>query len=390
MKYKFANHVSNMNISAIREIFKVLGKPGMISFAGGAPAPEVLPLDIINKLNSIIIEKYGTTVLQYNVTEGFVPLRQALSNYLNTTRGFDLSANEVFVSTGAQNAIDAVSRLFIDVGDKIIVESPTFLASIKTFRVSSPAILSVSVDEEGINLIELETLLKQNKIKFLYTIPNFQNPSGYTMSLDRRQQLVELAKRYELLIIEDDPYYELRYYGSNLPTLRSLLPDQVIYIGSLSKIFAPGMRLGYYIAPDQIAEKITSVRQGIDVHANIYAQALASEYISGGYLETQLQLIRNLYRVRLELMLSELNQKLSNKEIKISQPLGGMFVWLSNISQDTVELYNQAIKQNVAFVPGKYFFVNESPNNHSLRLNFTNVNEENIIKGIDILSKILK
>ncbi|MCB0334919.1 MAG: PLP-dependent aminotransferase family protein, partial [Bdellovibrionales bacterium] len=300
-----AERTASMDPSAIRELFKVLGTPGMISLAGGAPAPDCLPLNELKTLHQELVEEYGYSLLQYGITEGFLPLREQLALHLRD-RGINVPANSIFVSTGAQTAIDAAGKILINKGDAIALESPTFLASIKTFRAYQPQCFGIPMDAQGIIPDALETILKEQKPKFIYVIPNFQNPSGRTLSMERRLALVQLAKRYETLVIEDDPYYELRYSGEPLPTLYSLLPDQVIYIGSLSKIFAPGMRVGYFLGPEPLTTLMTSSRQAVDVHTNTYAQALATKYFTTGAFAQALPRMLELYRGRRDILLASM------------------------------------------------------------------------------------
>lgn len=385
---KLASRTKRMPMSAIRELFKVMNKPGMISLAGGAPAPEAFPVEVIKELSSKIIDKYGPATFQYGITEGFNPLRKALSEYVKIKK-IDVSEDEVFISTGAQSAINAVAMIMINKGDKIAVESPTFLASLKTFNAYEPEYVSLEMDDEGIIPEIYEEILKNNDIKFTYIIPNFQNPTGKTLSLSRRKQIVEITKKYDAIILEDDPYFELRYIGNNLPSLQSLAPENVIHIGSLSKVFSPGMRLGYFVAPKEISKMMVSAIQGIEVHTNKFAQAIASEYINDGYLDKQLPKIKEIYSSRLNVMLEELKNNLS-KNFVISKPEGGMFVWIQTPKDINIdEVYDKCIEANVAFVPGKYFFVNQDDGLNTIRLNFTNVSEEKIRSGVGEMCVIM-
>lgn len=388
-KSKLADRAQNLNSSAIRELFKTLSIPGMIAMSAGSPAPEAFPIDFIRETNDVVIDKYGSQLFQYGITEGFNPLRKALVKVLKN-RFLDVNWENICVSTGAQNAIDAVGKILINKGDKVGVESPTFLATLKTFRAYEPEFVSIEMDEDGIIPESLEKAIIQDKIKFAYIIPNFQNPSGRTLSLKRRKQIAGIIKSHDTLVLEDDPYFELRYIGEHIPPIRKFAPDNVIYIGSLSKIFCPGMRLGYYIAPGPFAELMTSTRQGVDVHANNYAQALAAEYIDGGHLDSHLPEIIDIYKPRLKLILNELEQNMPGG-FTWSKPDGGMFIWIEGPEGfDANVAYKKGIERKIAFVPGKTFFVDESVGINTMRLNFTNVSEEKIKEGVKKISEGVK
>ncbi len=388
-KSKLADRAQNLDSSAIRELFKTVTIPGIIAMSAGSPAPETFPIDFIRDMNDVVIDKYGSQLFQYGVTEGLNPLRKALVKVLKN-RFIDVNWENVFVSPGAQNAIDAVGKILINKGDKVGTESPTFLTSLKTLRAYEPELVSIEMDEDGIIPESLERAIVQDKIKFAYLIPNFQNPSGRTLSLERRKQVADIIKSHDTIILEDDPYFELRYVGEHTPPIREFAPDNVIYIGSLSKIFCPGMRLGYYIAPGPFAELMTSTRQGVDIHANNYAQALAAEYIEGGHLDSHLPEIIGIYRPRLKLILNELEQNMPDG-FTWSKPDGGMFIWIEGPEGfDANAAYKKGIERKVAFVPGKPFFVDESKGTNTMRLNFTNVNEEQIREGVKRISDVLK
>lgn len=381
-----ARRTHTMSSSAIREIFKVLATPGMLSLAGGIPAPESFPMDIINHLHEVVVEKYGSSIFQYGITEGFPPLREVLVN-LVARKSIKVTSDNICVSTGAQSAIDAAAKVLIDREDIVAIEAPTFLASIKTFKAYEPNFVELPTDDEGIIPDAYEDLLKTKKVKLTYIIPTFQNPTGRSLSLERRKAIAQLAKEYDSLILEDDPYYELRYEGTPHPPIYTFAPEHVIYVGSLSKIFSPGLRLGYYIAPKAISDLMTSVRQGVEVHPNHYGQALASEYL-GKHFDTHLPKILDIYRPRLSAMLNALEAALP-EGFYYSKPEGGMFVWVEGIKGfNASKAYEEGIRQKVAFVPGKYFFVDPSKGEHTLRLNFTTESEDTLKRGIKLLGAI--
>lgn len=385
---KLAKRTLGMQTSAIRKILKVANQQGVISMAGGLPAPETFPTDIIKRLSHKVIDEIGPSIFQYGVTEGNLELRKQLSVYLRQ-KEIKISPDDVNISTGAQGAIDAAAKVIIDPGDFVAVESPTFLAAIKTFKTYQPKLVEIPTDDKGIIPDEIEKIVRKNKVKLLYLIPNFQNPTGYTLSLDRRKKIALIVKKHKVLTIEDDPYYELRYSGKDIRPIYTLAPDNVIYIGTFSKILSPGMRLGYYVAKSPLRKLMTSVRQGVDVHANSFAQAIAAEYLRGGHLESHLPKIVSIYKTRLEVMLDSL-ERYFPRIFNWSRPEGGMYVWVKGSkSFDAKAIYQKAIKRGVAFVPGEFFFVDQSKGKNTMRLNFTNVNENDNKKGIRILGSLL-
>ncbi len=386
----FARRMTGAKVSIIREIMKSASDPNIISLAGGMPSPDAFPLDLVDRLHSLAIQKYGPQILQYGVTEGFMPLRQALAEHLKQ-RGLELEPKDVCISVGAQGAINALSEVMLDPGDIVAVESPTFLGSLKSFRSFEAKPIGIKSDEQGILPEVLEQMLsdENKKPKFVYLIPNFQNPSGVTLSLDRRKQIAEIVQEHNAIILEDDPYYDLRYEGDNLPTLKSLAPDNVVYVGSMSKVLSPGMRVGYYVAPGPVAQAMTSVRQGITVHASQESQAVAAEYILGGHINEHIKKIVTLYKSKRDKMVSLLQKHFPNS-FHWNVPQGGMFIWVvgpENFNADSI--LDKAKEQGVLFVPGHYFFADTSQGMNTMRLNFTNPSLEELEKAIPLLASVL-
>ncbi len=389
MSVIFAERTSQMGASAIREILKVVGKPGMISLAGGIPAPESFPLEIISQLTESVLRKYGSAALQYDATEGFEPLRVALADYLS---GMNLSAkpSEILVTSGSQSVLDALGMILISKGDKIAVESPTYLGALQAFRPYQPQFISLESDDQGLIPQSLEAALKRDRIKFVYLVPTFQNPTGRTLTYERRQAVADLIRRYDTLLVEDDPYSALRYCGVPLPPIKSMAPQQVVYAGSLSKVFAPGLRLGYCLARGEIRKWLVVAKQGIDLHTSSFNQALASEYISSGHLLSHLPKIIALYRPKLAAILNALKAYMP-PNVKWSTPQGGMFIWLEGTAgQDTEAIYPHAVSRNVAFVPGKFFFASSYQGAETMRLNFTMASEGALTRAVKILAEVLK
>lgn len=384
-----APRTKHMKESILRELLKYSLKPNIISLAGGLPAPESFPLDLITQLHDAIIKKYGASVLQYGESEGWMPLREALIKLLEK-KGIQAKVNMIAVGTGSQSWLDAVGKLCIGEGDYVAVEAPTYLGAIQAFNPYGPRYIQVDTDENGIIPDSLEKALKNYLIKIIYVVSNFQNPSGRTCSLERRKELARLAIKYDTIIVEDDPYGELRYKGQALPPIQSFAPEQVIYLSTLSKIFSPGMRLGYHVASSELSRWLVKTIQGVNLHTSTYTQALAAEYISGGHLDTHLPKIIKLYRPRLEAMLESLG-KYFPSTATWSKPEGGMFVWVELDKKiDTQKLFMKAIEQNVSFVPGTAFFTKKGDGLNTMRLNFTNVNEEKIREGIKRLVRLIE
>ena len=382
-----AKRTENMGASAIREILKVVSQPGMVSLAGGIPAPESFPLEIMTELTAKVIEKYGSLAFQYDLTEGFTPLREILTDYLGT-RGIKATPDEVIIGTGSQGFLDAMGKALITPGDKVAVEAPTYLGAIQAMNPYEPSYVSMDTDDNGLIPESLEDALKNNEIKLIYLVPTFQNPTGRTISLERRKKIAELIIRYRALLIEDDPYSMLRYRGEALPPIKTFAPDNTVYISTLSKVFAPGLRLGFCVAPPVILHWLVLVKQGVDLHTSTFNQALAAEYMAGGYLEHHLPKILHLYKPKQEAMLNALEKYFPN-DFHWSRPEGGMFIWVEgSLEMDLV--YVKAIENKVAFVPGKYFFTEKGKGEGTMRLNYTMNNEATIDRAIKTLSEVIK
>ena len=384
-----ANRTRNMSRSAIREILKVASQPGMISLAGGIPAPASFPMEVIEELIHSVLAKYADQALQYGLTEGFMPLRQALASLL-IARGIRSSGENIIITSGSQGVLDAIGKILISPGDKIALESPTYLGALQAFTPYEPEYTSIACDNDGLIPEALAKVLAEDDVKFIYLVPTFQNPSGRTLSLRRRQAVASLLKQHDTLLIEDDPYSDLRYDGSAVPPIKSLAPDHVVYVGTLSKVLAPGLRIGYCVAPDLIRNWLVLVKQGVDLHTSTFSQALASEYIEGGHLARHLPRILQLYRPRRTAMLEALERYLPNS-FRWSRPEGGMFVWVEGPDGfDMTALYRRAVARKVAFVPGHFFFADPTSGYHTMRLNFTMSGTVDIGRAIRTLGELLR
>jgi len=384
-----ADRTHRMSVNAIREILKVVAQPGMISLAGGIPAPESFPMDIIHNLSREVIETYGSSAFQYGPTEGFTPLRKQLADHLNKKKGFQVQPEQVFVSSGSQGALDAVGKTLISKNDKIGVESPTYLGAIQAFDPYEPDYITLDTDGDGLIPESLETVLRKTRLKFIYLVPTFQNPTGRTLTRERREHIAEILVRYDTLLIEDDPYSDLRYDGGPLKPIKTMVPDHVLYIGTLSKVFAPGLRVGFYVPPALLKDWLVIIKQGVDLHTSTFNQALAAEYLSRNHLEHHLPHIIALYKPKRDAMLKALANYFPAK-FTCSRPQGGMFVWVEGPRGYNMEaLYQRAVKENVAFVPGKYFFADSQNGMETMRLNFSMADEATIDHAICVLSRLL-
>ncbi len=388
-EHLLAGRTEMMGANAIREILKVVSQPGMVSLAGGIPSPDSFPMEIIKTLTENVMEKYGSDAFQYGLTEGFMPLRAALGDLLKE-RGIPTAPEDIHVTSGSQGVLDGVAKILISRGDKIAVEAPTYLGAISAFNPYQPEYVRMDTDDGGVIPESLEEVLAKHAIKFIYLVPTFQNPTGRTLSLKRRERIAEIITRENVLLVEDDPYSALRYSGSDIPPIKTLAPDHVVYISTLSKIFAPGLRIGFYAAPELMRKWLVLVKQGVDLHTSTFNQALAAEYLSGGYMKAHLPVIRELYKPKQEAMLSAI-QKYFPKDFTCSPSEGGMFLWVRGPEgYDMTTLYHRAVEKNIAFVPGCYFYTNPMEGIETMRLNYTMSDVETIDAAIKKLSFVIK
>lgn len=390
----FAKRLAFMQGSAIRDLLKYAGKPGFISLGGGYPDPISFPSVLFDKLYLKVKKKYGISIYQYSKTEGFDPLLNELTLFLKRkNRAIIANPENILVTVGSQQALTILGMMFINEGDYIAVEAPTYLGALQAFNPFNPRYLPIATDEEGIIPGELEIILKSKiKIKFIYSVPTFQNPSGRTIPFGRRKMIADLLVRYNVLLIEDDPYSELRYEGVPLTSLFSLAPQNVIHLFTFSKTFAPDFRMGGLVGTKLIKETAVLIKQGLDLCSSTFNQAMLMEYLSGGYLEPHIVEIIHLYKPRRDLMINLIEQHFP-PYFKHSRPEGGMFIWVyddKNICKKSIkDVLQKTLKQNVSFVPGDPFFAGVTDVPFSMRLNFTNQTEENIEKGIKIIGEIL-
>ncbi|MBR2500418.1 MAG: PLP-dependent aminotransferase family protein [Clostridia bacterium] len=389
---KISEKMKGVKASAIREIFKVAGKPDIISFAGGLPAPESFPVDAIKKICSDILTEEPVTALQYGISEGYAPLLEQIKKRLTEKFSIDMEKNEMIIVSGSQQGADLLTKVLINEGDGVVCEEPSFIGCLNTFRTYGAKLYGVPVNNDGMDMEILEKTLKENKnIKMIYTIPTFQNPSGITASLETRKKMLELAKEYDVIIMEDNPYGELRFTGSDVPTIKSLDDSgNVVYIGSFSKVFSPGLRLAYMVFDKGLAEKIVVGKQATDVHTNVFSQMIAARYLKEYNIDESIAKSRDIYKHRCELMLSCMD-KCFPKSVTYTRPEGGIFIWVTlPEGTDTLSLMQEAVEKKVAFVPGNTFMTDIEKPCNSFRLNYSTMPDEKIIKGIEILGDLLK
>jgi len=401
---RFSISARRMSRSIIRELLKLTRKKGLISFAGGLPHPSTFPSEELTGICSSILKEDAAMALQYSPTEGIPTLRESLRSFLKK-RGFDASNKELIVTSASQQSLDLVSKIFVDRGDTIITENPSYLGALSAFRAYGGRFIAIDIDSEGLRTDVLEKELNelaktagtgseyyQNMPKFIYTIPDFQNPAGVVMSYERRKKLLEIAERFDLLIVEDVPYRWLRYSGSEVPMLSSMDESgRVIGLFTFSKIFSPGIRLGWLTADERIMDKIVQAKQATDLCTSAFTQAIADKFIRSGLIDRRIEENISIYRKKLEVMLDSLEQYLPQDEgIEIYKTEGGLFLWLKLPEYiDTDEMFTEAIDRNVAYVIGSAFFPNGGGHN-TMRLNFSFPSEEEIEEGIKRLGGLIR
>jgi len=389
---KYADRIKRMKASEIRELLKITQHPEIISFGGGMPSPHSFPVKIIDKIADKVLRTHGAEALQYGPTEGIKELREAIIKRVRK-KGIKCEIDEIIITTGSQQVLDLTAKIFLNPKDYVFIELPSYLGAIVAFNAYQPQYIPISMDNEGMLTEELKEKLKgikRSKTDFVYTVPTFQNPSGVTMSLERRKQLLEIAEEHDLLILEDDAYSDLRYSGKDIPTIKSMdKNNRVLYTHTFSKSLSPGFRLGYAIGDKERIRKMTIAKQGADLCTNTFVQYIANEYLRSGLIDKQLVKIKKMYKIKRDLMLKAL-EKHFPKGCEWTKPDGGMFIWVTLPPKiDTRELFVDAIKEKVAFVHGSAFRVDGKGHN-TMRLNFTNTDDKKIEIGIKRLGRLIK
>lgn len=382
----FSARARAIESSAIREILKVTERPEVISFAGGLPAPETFPIAAMNAAIDRVLSSRGREALQYSTTEGFAPLREWIARRLSTSTA-PVSPDQVLMVSGSQQGLDLLAKVLIDPGDTVLVETPTYLGALQSFSLFSPRYVSVASDDDG--LLPQGLTESMRGAKFLYCLPNFQNPTGRLLSEARRYELAQRARELNLLILEDDPYGALSYDGETPPSIRSLAPERTVYMGSFSKVLAPGLRLGYVVAPAMLRGKLVQAKQATDLHTATLSQMAVHEVVKDGFLDTHIPTIRSLYREQCAAMLGALQRHMP-QGVRWNAPRGGMFLWVELPKGiDATAILERAIERNVAFVPGAPFFAG-SPVKETFRLAFVTVPPPRIEEGIERLAAVIR
>ena len=397
-EYRYAHRSQKTGSSVIRELLKLTEQPDVISFAGGLPAPEVFPLKEFREACNYVLDHFGPQALQYSTSEGYIPLREMIARH--TARySVEITAENILITSGSQQALDFIGRLFLNRGDYIVVESPTYLGALQAWNSYGAQYIPVRADEDGMIVDELEAALRIGP-KFIYILPNFQNPSGSTLSLERRHKLIEIADKYGVPIIEDDPYGQLRYEGEHIPSVVALDSEfrgpngchysgNVIYLSTFSKLLAPGLRLAWVIAPPEVIRKLVMIKQAADLHTASFNQYVAYEVGKGGFLNEHVKVIRAIYKERRDVML-EMMAEMFPREVTWLKPKGGMFLWgILPEGMDAAQVLKRAVERKVAFVPGGGFHPRGGSDN-TMRINFSYSSPDTIREGVTRLGITLK
>ena len=392
MEYSFSDRVNSLKPSAIREIFKYAADPAVVSLSAGNPAPDAFPAKEIAEISADLLNRHPVDALQYGLTEGYAPLRDYLKKYMKDKYGIGSENDRIIITSGAQQVMDLAAKSLCNEGDVVICEAPSFIGSLNSFRSYNARLVGVPVESDGINTEILEEKLKTEKnVRFIYVIPNFQNPSGVTMSLEKRKKVYSLAKKYGVMILEDNPYGELRYFGENVPAIKSLDTDGIVmYAGSFSKVISPGMRVGWCVAPNPVIQKMVVCKQGQDVHTNMWSQIVIHEYVTKYDFEEHLNYLRELYRKKARFMMDLLDEHLA-PYITYDKIDGGLFIMCKlpdNINM--LDFCKEAVKRKVCVVPGNAFLTDETEECHTFRVNFSTPTDQQLEKGVKILGELIK
>lgn len=390
MSLRYAKRMDNIKASEIRELLKLTQKPEVISFAGGLPAPELFPVEELKKVSLQVLEEQGTAALQYGPTEGYEPLREQIVKRMEKV-GIEAKPEDILVTSGSQQGLDFSAKIFINPGDIVLCESPSYMGAINAFKAYEPEFIGVPTDENGMIMEDLEKILRDNeRVRFIYVIPDFQNPSGRTWSIERRKRLIELANEYNVAIIEDNPYGELRFEGEYYPAVKHYDTEgRVIFLGTFSKIFCPGLRLGWVCAEKEVLNKYILAKQGSDLQSSTISQMQVSKFLEEYDIEEHIETLKKVYKKRKDVMINAMKEDFP-EEIKFTNPEGGLFTWVVLPEyMNARDLATKAIEKNVAFVPGGSFFPN-GDNENTLRLNYSSMNEEKIAEGMKRLTEVIK
>jgi 2-aminoadipate transaminase len=385
---RFAGRMNSIPRSFIREILKVTSQPDVISFAGGLPNPDYFPAEEITAAAQKVLREDSKSTLQYGVSEGYYPLRKFISNRYKSRYGMEISPEEILIVNGSQQGLDLAGKIFIDQGDKVLLEKPSYLGAIQAFSAYQPEFVTMPLPDDGPDTEFFQTIMKKETIRLFYSIPNFQNPSGISYSADKRKIVSEILNEHDTILVEDDPYGEIRFNGEMLPPLKKFLPENSILLGSFSKIIAPGLRLGWVAAQKEIIEKMIIAKQASDLHSNFLSQKIIHQFLSDNDLDEHLVKIKMGYKNKCSLMLQALDNYFP-EGCSWSKPDGGMFIWVTLPEKmNAYDFLQKAAEKKIAFVPGKTFFAGSGGEN-TMRLNFSNSTAEQIEEGIRQLGGII-
>lgn len=389
MEYTFSNKISSLQPSAIREILKATSDPSIIPFAAGNPAPDAFPVDAVREIAKKILEERPIDALQYGVTEGYAPLRKTILDWMAQRENIGQEFDDILIVSGATQVMDLVTKVLCNEGDTVVCEEPSFIGSLNCFRSYGCKLRGVPVEADGMDIDALEEVLKTtDNVKFIYTIPNFQNPAGATMSYEKRKRLYALAKEYGVIILEDNPYGDLRVAGEKIPTIKSMDTEGiVVYAGSFSKLLAPGLRVAYCIGPSALLAKMTVGKQASDVHTACLNQMIVDEWFKQYDINAHIEKIQDIYRKKLNLMCDCIDRELGDF-VEYVRPEGGLFIWCKlpdNV--DMLEFVKKALEKKVAVVPGSAFLMDDTSKTQYIRLNFSTPTDENIVKGVKLLGE---
>jgi len=385
----FADRVHRIPKSFIREILKVTAEPEIISFAGGLPNPEFFPVEELKEATRKVLEEDGSEVLQYTVSEGYGPLRESIADRYWVKHKLKVDPDQILITNGSQQSLDLAGKIFINNSDRVLLEKPSYLGAIQAFSIYEPSFTHVNLDEDGVDTGQLESLIQKNRFKLFYVVPNFQNPTGISYSAEKRKRVGEIMSETNTWLVEDDPYGEIRFIGKDLPPISKYLNGKSIMAGSFSKIVAPGLRMGWVVAPEEVTEQMIVMKQGTDLHSNFLSQRIIHRFLLDNDLDQHIQKIKDAYRVQRNLMV-EMIKTYFPEEVRFTQPEGGMFLWVTLPKYlKSIELFRLALENKVAFVPGNPFYTNGGGND-TFRLNYSNCNHEKIEEGIKRLGLLLQ
>lgn len=388
---RFASRMELLKGSAIRELLALTAKPEIISFAGGMPAPELFPVEQMEKAANAVMEEMGQAAMQYSSTEGYVPLRQQIVDRMAAKNNIHTTVDNILVTSGSQQGLDYSGRVFLDKDDIVLIESPSYLGALNAFKTCEPRFIEVPTDDGGMIMEELEKILeKEDRVKMIYVIPDFQNPASRTWSLERRQKFMEIINKYEIPVIEDNPYGELRFEGEAQPALKSLdTKGLVVYLGTFSKILAPGYRLGWVCADGEILDKYNFMAQAAALQASTISQMETAKWIEMYDLDAHVAKLVEVYGKRRDLMYNTMKEEFP-PEVKFAKPTGGLFLWVELPEyMDAAVLAKEALKENVAYVPGEGFYPDGNTKN-TFRMNYSNMPDDKIVEGVKRLAKVIK